>query len=153
MHFTIGDGQTYGGAVNKPLDPGHRYRVHYLAQTSANNETKYGIATMASPILTLLPNTPTPNTTTSPTTTTTPFVAPQTQSSSVNSEVLIGVILALLFVIILIIVIVFLVIWWRRRQNMKMLTTYTELDEPKVGTRRRRGRRIRKMRENKEEED
>ena len=40
ISFVVGDNQTYGGYLNKPLTPGKTYRIHYAAVNSANNETK-----------------------------------------------------------------------------------------------------------------
>lgn len=126
MSFTVGDGLLYENYTNKPLEPGRRYRLHYLVRASANNDTKYAFTTMADTIVTL-PTAPPINTTPVPNTTLTVLI-PQKVSEN-NQDVLLGILLALLFVIIIIVVIIVVIICWRRRRNLKVPPPYMELDD------------------------
>lgn len=115
--FEIGDGQKYGGYVNKPLLPGQGYQVHYVVLSELNNVTKYSVSKLPQPFTTL--------TIQSPTTQAQLPVA----DSSLDIGVVIGIIVGIILLIILIICIILIVLWRRKHRN-GFKPSYLELEKP-----------------------
>ncbi|XP_070197894.1 receptor-type tyrosine-protein phosphatase T-like [Littorina saxatilis] len=119
--FIIGDGGSYGGYDNMPLEPIQRYRVHYVVVSTLQGITKFSYSTLNPPFTTLPPVT----TSTIPPTeeTTVEVIEPDKWAP------FIGVIAALVFVILLIIFLIIFIICWKRRQNAQRKAPPQPLDD------------------------